>query len=128
MARRKMTALQRRYFAKRKSRSAVKPKVVYMARRRRSYGRARSYVRRARGGGGNGNMKGVIDGVMAGVVGGLAGKYLGSYGQPIGTLGVGWFRHNSTLMTMGGIQLGSMLTGMIGLGGNGNGNGGFYQS
>lgn len=72
-------------------------------------------------------MKGTIDGVMAGAVGGLASRYLGAYGQPIGTLGVGWFRKNNTLMTLGGMQLGSMLLGMTGLG-NGNGGGGFFQS
>lgn len=126
MARRKMSALQRKYFAKRTKRRAVKPRVVYMARRRRSYSRARSYARRARGGGGNGNMKGVIDGVLAGAVGGLATKFIGGYGQPVATLGIGWFRHNPTLMTLGGMQIGNMLTGMFG-GGSSSG-GSFFQS
>jgi len=124
-----MTALQKKYFGKRSTRRAHKPKVVYMARRKRYYSRARSYVRRARGGGGNGNMKGIVDGLLAGVAGGVASKYVGSYGQPAATIGIGWFRHNNTLMTLGGIQLGQMVGSMVGLGnGNGNGNGGFYQS
>lgn len=73
-------------------------------------------------------MKGTIDGLLAGAAGNLAGKYLGSMGQPIGTLGVGWFRKNNTLMTIGGLQLGSMLINMTGIGGgNGNG-GGFFQA
>jgi hypothetical protein len=71
-------------------------------------------------------MKGVIDGVLAGAVGGLATKYIGGYGQPVATLGIGWFRHNSTLMTLGGMQIGNMLTGMFG-GGSSSG-GSFFQS
>jgi len=121
-----MTALQKKYFGKRSVRRAAPKKVEVMARRRRSYGRARSYARRARGGGGNGNMKGIIDGVLAGAVGGLATKYIGAYGQPIGTLGVGWFRKNPTLVTLGGMQVGSMLVGKF-AGGSAAG-GSFFQS
>ena len=127
MARRKMSALQKKYFAKRTVRRAVKPRVVYMARRRRSYSRARSYARRARGGGGGGNMKGIIDGVLAGAAGGLATKYIGAYGSPIATLGVGWFRKNPTLTTLGGMQIGNMLVSQF-VGTSGSSSGSFFQS
>ena len=127
MARRKMSALQKKYFAKRTAGRAVKPRVVYMARKRRSYGRARSYSRRARGGGGGGNMKGIIDGVLAGAAGGLATKYIGAYGAPIATLGVGWFRKNPTLTTLGGLQVGNMLVSQF-TGTGGSSSGSFFQS
>ena len=71
-------------------------------------------------------MGGLMPGLIAGVAGSFANRYLGSYGQPVATLGIGWFMKNNTLTTLGGLQLGQMLGGMIG-GSNGGGNG-FYQS
>ena len=71
-------------------------------------------------------MKGIIDGVLAGAAGSLASKYIGSFGSPIATVGIGWFRKNPTLTTLGGIQLGNMLASQFtGAGGNGNN---FFQS
>ena len=101
---------------KRKSRG------VKMARRRRSYTRARKYVRRARTGGGG--VKPIIDGALAGAGGLLATKYIGAYGQPIATLGVGYFRNNNTLKTLGAMQIGAILVSSF-VGGAGAGNGGY---
>ena len=69
-------------------------------------------------------MKPIIDGVLAGAGGSIAGKYLGAYGQPVATLGIGYFRKNATLKTIGAIQLGSMIASQF-TGGNGAGTGGF---
>ena len=70
-------------------------------------------------------MKPIIDGVLAGAGGMLATKYLGVYGQPIAHLGIGYFRHNNTLKTLGAISLGNILVSQF-TGGNGNtGTGGF---
>jgi len=99
--------------------------------RRRSYARTRTVYRKAkraytkRGGG----MKQILDGVLAGVGGQLAGNYIGGWGAPIATTAVGMFRNNSTLKTIGGLQIGGMIAGMIpfiGGGGNGTNGGGVY--
>ena len=96
-----------------------------MARRKTRYRtRTRTVYRRARGGGGK--AKQIIDGVLAGAVGSYAGNFLGGFGEPAAYIGIGWFRKNSTLSTLGGVQLGAMLGSM--LGGGGSGNGGFFQS
>lgn len=99
-----------------------------MARRR--YSRTRTVYRTAkrayskRNGGGT---KQILDGVLAGVGGQLAGKYIGGWGAPIATLGIGMFRNNTTLKTLGGLQVGNMIAGMIPfIGTGGNGNGGVY--
>jgi hypothetical protein len=85
---------------------------VYTA-RRRSYKR---YYRRARGGGGG--AKQIIDGVIVGAAGAfLNGKI--PYAAPIATLAVGFFRHNATLKTLGGIQIAQALMGGAGLGNGG---------
>jgi len=34
--------------------------------------------------------------------------------EPLVTLGVGWFRKNPTLATLGGVQLGAALGSMVG--------------
>jgi hypothetical protein len=95
-----------------KPRSAVRRNVV-MARRRRSYPRARRYISRARGGGKNANMKNAIDGIIVGVAQTALPDVIPMQ-DPLIALGVGWFRRNPTLMTLGGVQLGAQLGGMIG--------------
>lgn len=75
-------------------------------------------------------MKPIIDGALAGVAGNIASRYVGAWGAPIATLGIGYFRKNNTLKTIGGIEAGAMLGSMVGGvfgGGNGNG-GGFFHS
>lgn len=84
--------------------------------RRRSY---RKVYRKARSGGGS--YKPIIDGVLAGAAGGFASNYLGGYGQPIATLGIGYFRNNTTLKTLGAMQVGALLASNFGGGGGGIG-------
>jgi len=92
-----------------------------MARRRTT---ARRYARRA-----GGSMKPIIDGALAGLGGQILGNYIGAYGAPIATLGVGFIRKNNTLKTLGGVELGASLAGMIPIfGGGGSGGNGFFQS
>ena len=101
-----------------------------MARRRRArtrtvYRRARPYVRRARSAGGTGN-KPIIDGFIAGLGAEVGQKFLGQYGAPAAILGVGIFRRNATLKTIGSMQLGSIVGEMIpGIAGGGSALGGF---
>ena len=71
-------------------------------------------------------MKPIIDGVLAGAGGSLATKYIGAYGQPVATLGVGYFRNNATLKTLGAMQIGTILVSSF-TGGNGTGNGGYIS-
>jgi len=85
-----------------------------MARRR--YTRARRYTRRA----GN-SMKPMVDGLLAGAGGNVLSGFIGNWGTPIATLGVGWFRKNTTLKTIGGMQLGYQLGSMIPVIGNKSG-------
>ena len=94
-----------------------------MAKRRGGYRRARSVIHRARGGKGNGSvMKNAIDGVIVGVAQTALPNVIPMQ-DPLICLGVGWFRHNPTLVTLGGVQLGAALGGMVGgvLGGSSNG-------
>ncbi len=84
---------------------------------RRSY---KKYARRARTAGGS--MKPIIDGAIAGAGGQLASGFLGNYSMPVVTLGVGYFRKNNTLKTLGAYELGQMLAGGFS-GGNGGGGG-----
>lgn len=104
--RRRMTAKQRKYFGKRKTRTVRKTRVVKVARRRSYRGRARSYARA-----GIGSAKGMI----APIVGGVADSYLDPM-LPIdgvGATAVGMFMHNSTLKEIGlykvGFSLGNIL-------------------
>lgn len=101
---------------------------VYAARRSpRTRYRTRTVYRRARRAAG-GSMKPIIDGALAGIAGQLAGNFMGGFGQPIAHLGIGYFRKNNTLKTLGGIELGSMLGQRVGgmFGGNGTNGGGAY--
>ena len=110
---------------KRKSARSYRRKKPMARTRTRYRTRVKRVYSRSRGGGGK--AKQIIDGVLAGAVGSYAGNFLGGFGQPAAYIGIGWFRKNSTLSTLGGVQLGQMLGGMLG-GGGGSGNGGFFQS
>lgn len=102
-----------------------------MAKSRRYYRAKRTYHRaRSFGGGGKygGITKNVIDGALVGVVNTALPKFIPMQ-EPLVTLGVGWFRRNPTLTTLGGIQLGAQLGQMLsgGLGGIFGGSGGQSQ-
>lgn len=91
--------------------------------KRRSY-RRRAYpkVRRARSAGGSN--KAIIDGLLAGAAASLIKRFVNfPFADDAALLGVGYFRNNNTLKTLGGVGLASDLIGNIGLGGT---NGGGY--
>ena len=96
-----------------------------MARRRtRTRTRYRTRVKRVYSRS-KGGFKQPIDGILAGVGAGLGQKYLGNWGTGAAYLGVGMWRNNTTLKTLGGVALGRQISGMIPfIGGNGGGNGG----
>lgn len=76
-------------------------KVTKMASRTRRYAsRARSF---------GGRSKPLIDGALAGVATPFAANYLGRYGAPAALIGVGMFRKNDTLTTLGAFNLGASL-------------------
>jgi len=116
---------------RRRSRARTRTRTVYVQprrRRRTTMARRRNYrryARRARSTGGS--MKPVIDGVLGGVGASLGSKYLGSWGAPAGYLAVGYFRKNNTLKTLGAVQLGQQIAGMIPMIGGGGSNGGLYE-
>lgn len=89
-------------------------------------GRARRIYNRARSGGKSFQMKNAIDGAIVGVAQAALPDVI-PYQDPLICLGVGWFRKNPTLVTLGGIQLGAALgSGLAGglggiLGGGKNG-------
>lgn len=91
-----------------------------MARRRRT---VRRYARRA-----GGSMKPILDGVLAGAGGQILSGYIGAPGAPIATIGVGYFRKNNTLKTIGGLELGAVIANMLPFGGGGGNGGGFFHS
>ena len=121
MKKRKMSALQRKYFGKRHKSVArvkrVKQKVVYMARRRSYRGRARSYARKGIGG-----MKSLIVPVGAG----LADRFIDQYTpiDGIGSAAVGILMHNEIVKNIGlykvGYSLGNILP-IPGISGNSGG-------
>jgi len=96
-----------------------------MAKRRRSYKtryrtRTRTVYRKARSGGGS--LKPIIDGLMAGAGATLLKKYLNvPFADDLAVLGVGYFRNNTTLKTIGGMGLAGDLLGGIGMNGNAGG-------
>jgi len=93
-----------------------------MARRRRSYTRSRKVYRRARTGGGS--FKPIIDGIIVGAAGSfLRGRI--PYSDALIPLGVGYFRNNTTLKTIGAMNLGQQLLGTVGVGGSNGSNGGY---
>ncbi len=95
-----------------------------MARRRGRvrtvYRRARPAVRKARGFGGGGIVGNVLDGVIVGAVQGMVpANALWGYGDALVPIGVGWFRKNKVLQTIGGYQLGLKISqGFAGQGGS----------
>lgn len=112
-----MSALQRKYFGKRKkskvSHSKPKKRVVYIARRKsyRSRGRSRSF-------GGMGGMKGLIAPIGAGVLENIINDYVPISG--VSPTVVGMLMHDSTLKTLGLYQVGLSLGNIIPLpGGSG---------
>ena len=104
-------------FIKRGSRSVIKKRRNgSMARyrgRRRSYRRAFTRARGRKGRGGGSVTKNAIDGLIVGVAQTALPDVIPMQ-DPLIALGVGWFRKNPTLMTLGGIQLGAALGGMVG--------------
>lgn len=96
-----------------------------MARRRgRRFTRARKTYSKARGFGGGGIVGNVLDGVIVGAVQGMvpAGALWG-FGDALVPIGVGWFRKNNVLQTIGGYQLGLKIA--QGMAGQGLGTAGF---
>lgn len=81
-----------------------------MARRKRTYRRRASSM----------------NPMIKGIVGGAASK-IGRNFHPLGgaaaLIGVGYFMKDSTLKTLGSMELGSALVGMTGIGGGGGSNG-----
>ena len=112
MARRKRTYRRGRRPVRYKTRT----RTIYRYR-----SRPRRYVRKARSFGGG--HKQVIDGVLAGAAGSfLNGKI--PYASPLANIGIGYFRNNSTLKTLGAMQLGAALIGGFGFG-SGKAGGGY---
>ena len=122
--RRRMTAKQRKYFGKRRTRKVYAAARVH---KRRYVSMARYRKRGSRGGsrGGFGGMKSMI----APIVGGVADSYLdpmipGFNG--LGATGVGFVMHNNTLRDLGLYKLGFSIGNMIPLPGRtGTTSGGF---
>jgi hypothetical protein len=73
-----------------------------------------------------GKMKNLIDGGLAGAAGEFGTRFLGNWAHPVATLGIGYFRNNTTLQTEGARELGAMIISQIGLGG-GSAGGGLYE-
>ena len=88
----------------------AKGKTKYKYKTKKVYAKAR---------GGGGSFKPMIDGGLAGLIGQIATKWLGAYGHPVATLGVGYFRNNTTLKTEGARELGALLATKIPLLGGG---------
>lgn len=90
--------------------------MVNIARRRsrpyRYRTRTRTIVRRSRSSGGK--YKGLIDGILAGAGATLIKKYVNvPFADDLAIMGVGIWRKNSTLTTIGAIGLGSDLVGVM---------------
>ena len=89
--------------------------------RRRTYRRtrrarpaARRVYSRARGSGQQKIVGNVIDGVIVGAVQNvIPNNALYGFGDVLVPLGVGWFRKNPVLQTIGGYQLGLKLAGLL---------------
>ena len=76
-------------------------------RTRTRYVRAKRTYRKARGWGKGGIVGNVIDGVLVGAIQGIVpNNALWGYGDALVPIGVGWFRKNAVLQTIGGYQLG----------------------
>lgn len=89
-----------------------KPKRYYRTRFKKYYSRSR---------GGGGSFKPIIDGFIAGAGANLIKRFINiPYADDIVVLGVGYFRKNDTLKTIGAMGLSGDLLGGFG-GGSGNG-------
>jgi len=109
---------------KKARRTPVKRKTT--RRKGRTMARRRTYRRKARRAyTARGGMKPIIDGVIGGVAAEAGQKFLGGYGGALGTTAAGYFLKNSTLKTIGGFQLGSMLGDQLPVIGGGGKVGGF---
>jgi hypothetical protein len=75
--------------------------------------------------GGTGAFKPILTGAIAGAAGNFAGGFLGGFGKPIAHAGVGWFFKDKALMTIAGMEIGSMF---LGGGGVMKSGGGFFES
>jgi hypothetical protein len=74
---------------------------------RRYYPKARRVYSRARGSSNKKLMGNVLDGAVVGAVQGMVpDNALWGYGDALVPIGVGWFRKNPVLQTIGGYQLG----------------------
>ena len=107
MKKRKMSALQRKYFGKRhRAVRHSKRRVVVMAKRRSYRGRARSYARKGVGG---------LKSMLAPIGAGIADSYLDPRFpiDGIGATAVGIFMHNPTVKDIGlykvGMSIGNIL-------------------
>lgn len=119
MKRRKMTAKQLKYFGPRSTRTK-KRKVVYVARRRRSYGR-RFVSRARRSAGGMGGWKSMLAPIAGGAVDVVAQKYIPVFG--VGSTAAGMLLKDQVTMKIGLNKIGESLGAMF-AGGGGSGNGG----
>jgi len=91
------------------------------------YRKAKTYARRASGGGKK--FGDAISGFISGGLGVLVGnRFLGTWGQPVSDIGVGYFMKNDTLTTLGGRSIGAMLASGSGLGGSSGGSNGIPTS
>lgn len=91
---------------------------------RRYYPKAKRTVSRARRFGAGGVIGNVLDGVIVGAVQGMIpNNALMGYGDALVPIGVGWFRKNKTLQTIGGYQLGLKIANQMA--GQGIGTAGF---
>jgi hypothetical protein len=122
--RRRMTAKQLKYFGPKRTRQS-KPKVVYMARRRRNYGRRFvSRARRSSGGiGGMGGIKSMLAPVAGGALDVVAQKYVPVFG--VGSTAIGFFLKDQVTMKLGLNKIGESLGAMFAGGGGNGGTGGW---
>lgn len=90
---------------------AKRSRIRYKTRYKKIYSRAR---------GGGGSFKPVIDGLIAGAGATLIRKFVNiPFADDLAVLGVGYFRNNQTLKTIGGMGLSGDLLGGIGISNNG---------
>lgn len=123
---RKMSALQKKYFGKRQKRKKTTRKVVYVA-KRRSFSRARGFARRsysrARGG-----IGGKFGQFLPPLAGGIADSLIGNYSimgfkvpMGAGSALIGHFMKSQTTRDIGLYQVGRSIPSYFGAGGNNSG-------
>jgi len=104
--------------------------VVKIARRKKfryRYYRTKAKTAYRKIGGSRGGFKPYIDGIIGGVAAEAGQKFLGAWGAPVGIGAAGYLMKNSTLKTIAGLHIGSMLGDMLPvIGGNGSALGGVY--